>query len=288
MDPRPRNNREVARIMDVRPRDSREVARILGGGMSFAGVAANGPLVLAAGAAATAGLVSFLSPCVLPLVPGYLSYMTGLAGADLDATVDGDGPGRSRVVGRVLAGTLLFIAGFAVIFTLSIVAAASLGHTLRWHERTVDVIVGIFVIVLGAAFLGLIPGMQREWRIRKLPSAGLLGAPVLGAVFALSWAPCIGPTLGAVMSMSLAGGQTGRAVLLSVAYCLGLGLPFLIFGLGFRRLIGVFRVIRRNSRWVTRVGGGLLIVIGFALVADAWEPFLVWLRSSFGTGSVGI
>ncbi len=250
--------------------------------MSFASVAATGPLVVAAGAAATAGLVSFLSPCVLPLVPGYLSYMTGLAGADLDAATDHDNPQRARMVGRILAGTLLFIAGFTVVFTVLNIAFVSLGRTLAWHQRTVEIVCGVLVIVLGIAFLGFIPAMQREWRIQRLPAAGLLGAPILGAVFAFSWVPCIGPTLGAVFSMSLIGGQTGRATVLGIAYCLGLGLPFLIFGLGFRRLIGLFRAIRRNSRWVTRIGGGLLIVIGLALVFDAWMPFMDWLRSSVG------
>jgi cytochrome c-type biogenesis protein len=156
------------------------------------------------------------------------------------------------------------------------------------YESTVDVVVGVLVIVLGAAFLGFIPGMQREWRMQKLPAAGLVGAPVLGAVFALSWVPCISPTLGAVLGLSLVGGQPGRAVTLAAAYCLGLGLPFLIFGLGFRRMIGVFQVIRRNSRWVTRVGGALLIVIGLVLVTGAWTPFLDWLRATVGSGQVGI
>jgi cytochrome c-type biogenesis protein len=252
--------------------------------VSFAGVATNGPLILAIGASAVAGLVSFLSPCVLPLVPGYLSYMTGLAGADLDATGGPDAAARTRVIGRIVAGSLLFIAGFTVVFTLTSVLVAGIGRSLLWHARTVEIVVGALVIVLGAAFLGFIPGLQREWRIQKLPAAGLIGAPVLGAVFALSWVPCIGPTLGAVLGLSLVGGQTGRAVTLAVAYCLGLGLPFLIFGLGFRRLIGVFRVIRRNSRWVTRTGGALLIVIGVALVTGGWIDFLDWLRATAGTG----
>jgi cytochrome c-type biogenesis protein len=256
--------------------------------MSIAGVAANGPLVLAVGAATAAGVVSFLSPCVLPLVPGYLSYMTGLAGADLDASTDGDHAQRSRVLGRIVVGTLLFIAGFTVIFTLTSVVVANIGRTLIVHDRTMQIIGGVFVLVLGAAFLGFVPGMQREWRIRKLPSAGLLGAPVLGAVFAFAWVPCITPTLGAVMTLSLVDGRTDRAVTLSIAYCLGLGLPFLIFGLGFRRLIGVFRVIRRNSRWVTRIGGALLVVIGFALITDAWVPFLDWFRASVGPGWTGV
>ena len=134
--------------------------------------------------------------------------------------------------------------------------------------------VGIVVIVLGVAFLGLIPGLQRDVRVRKLPAAGLAGAPVLGAVFAPSWTPCISPTLGAVLGLSAIGGQTGRAVMLGIAYCVGLGLPFLAFGLGFRRLLGVFAVIRRNSQWVTRVGGVLLIVVGVAMVTGGWGDFV--------------
>jgi cytochrome c-type biogenesis protein len=256
--------------------------------VSFAGVAANGPLILAIGASATAGLVSFMSPCVLPLVPGYLSYMTGLAGADLDSSAPDDAPIRARVIGRIVAGSLLFIAGFTLVFTLTSVIVAGVGRTLLRYEGRVELVVGILVIVLGAAFLGFIPGLQREWRMQKLPAAGLIGAPVLGAVFALSWVPCTTPTLGAVLGLSLIGGQTGRAVVLAVAYCLGLGLPFLIFGLGFRRLIGVFRAVRRNSRWVTRVGGGLLVVIGIALVSGGWIHFLDWLRASVGTGQAGI
>jgi cytochrome c-type biogenesis protein len=256
--------------------------------MSFAGVAADGPLILAIGASATAGLVSFLSPCVLPLVPGYLSYVTGLAGADLDASGDPDGPPRARVAGRVVAGSLLFIAGFTTVFTVFSVAFAGLGNRLAAYDGKIELVVGVLVIVLGAVFLGFVPGLQREWRLQKLPAAGLIGAPVLGAVFALSWVPCISPTLGVVLGLSAIGGQPGRAVTLAIAYCLGLGLPFLIFGLGFRRLLGVFRVIRRNSRWVTRVGGALLIVIGIALVTGGWVTFLDWLRDSVGTGSVSV
>lgn len=268
---------------------------------SFADVATSGPLLLAIGASAVAGLVSFLSPCVLPLVPGYVSYVTGLAGADLDAALGTDPHGNpvtsgstavalraSRVRGRIVTGSLLFIAGFTVVFTLTSVVAASIGHSLLAHQRAVEIVVGTAVIVLAAAFLGLIPGLQREFRLRKLPAAGLAGAPVLGAVFALSWVPCLSPTLGAVLGLSLIGGQTGRAVTLAVAYCLGLGLPFLAFGLGFRRLLGVFAVIRRNSRWVTRLGGALLLVIGLALVTGGWDEFVNWLRATVGAGSVGI
>lgn len=276
--------------------------------MSFAGIATDGPLVLAVGVSATAGLVSFLSPCVLPLVPGYLSYVTGLAGADLDAvppalgatasdgtasdsTASGAADGglaRARVRGRIVAGTLLFVAGFTVVFTLLSVVAGGIGRALLSHERVLEGIVGALIVVLGVAFLGFIPGMQRELRIQRLPAAGLVGAPVLGAIFALSWVPCVGPTLGAVLGLAMVSGEGARAVTLAVAYCLGLGIPFLVFGLGFRHLLGVVRVIRRNSRWVTRAGGALLIVIGIALVTGAWTDFLDWLRATVGVGTASV
>lgn len=286
-------------------------------GETFRQVALSGPLLLAIGAAALAGLVSFLSPCVLPLVPGYLSYVTGLAGADLEgrgartgtlstpevedgAPADGSGGGgtatavRRRatavaaVKGRVLAGTLLFIAGFTVVFTATAVLFASVGKVFFTYERTLEIVIGALVILLGLAFVGLIPGMEREFRIRRLPAAGLLGAPVFGAVFALSWVPCVGPTLAAVMGMATVSGQTDRAVVLAVAYCLGLGIPFVVFGLGFQRLLGVFRAIRRNSRWVTRVGGVLLVLIGLALVTGGWTNIVIWLQTTVGVGEVSI
>ncbi|SCE83120.1 cytochrome c biogenesis CcdA family protein [Micromonospora mirobrigensis] len=286
-------------------------------GETFRQLALSGPLLLAVGAAALAGLVSFLSPCVLPLMPGYLSYVTGLAGADLEGrdarkgplltppveqgppvnTPDGDGavavaaPAVRRtaaVKGRVLAGTLLFIAGFTFVFTSTAILFASFGRVFFDHERTLEIVLGSLVIVLGLGYLGLVPGMQREFRINRLPSAGLLGAPALGAVFALSWLPCTGPTLSGVLALATAGGQTDRAVLLAVAYCLGLGIPFIVFGLGFHRLLGVFRAVRRNSRWVTRVGGALLILIGLALVTGGWQNVVIWLQTNVGPGEVSI
>jgi cytochrome c-type biogenesis protein len=248
-------------------------------GSTFAGIAESGPLLLAIGVAVIAGLVSFLSPCVLPLVPGYLSYVTGLAGADLNS-------GARR--GRVLAGTLLFIAGFAAVFILVNVLVANAGQALIRHQRVLEIVIGTLIIVFGAAFAGFIPGMQREWRIHRLPNAGLIGAPVFGAVFALSWSPCIGPTLGVVFALSTVYGSPGRAVILAVAYCLGLGLPFIAFGLAFRRLLGVVRAIRRNSVWITRVGGVLLVIVGLALVTGGWFDFVTWLRAAVGTGEVNV
>ncbi|WP_446212267.1 cytochrome c biogenesis CcdA family protein [Micromonospora sp. IBSANI012] len=284
-------------------------------GETFRQVAESGPLLLAIGAAALAGLVSFLSPCVLPLMPGYLSYVTGLAGADLEGRARAEGPPAggaappgdagaagggvavatpvaarpaAAVKGRVLAGTLLFIAGFTVVFTATAILFASFGRVFFDHERTLEIVIGALVVVLGLNYLGVVPGMQREFRIQRLPAAGLLGAPVLGAVFALSWLPCTGPTLGAVLGMATAAGKTDRAVVLAVAYCLGLGVPFVVFGLGFHRLLGVFRAVRRNSRWVTRIGGALLILIGLALVTGGWQNFVIWLQTTVGVGEVSI
>ncbi|MEU8045376.1 cytochrome c biogenesis protein CcdA [Micromonospora echinofusca] len=275
-------------------------------GETFSELAQSGPLLLAIGAAALAGLVSFLSPCVLPLVPGYLSYVTGLAGADLETRrprvgatpVAGSGGGvavrertettRAVVKGRVLAGTLLFIAGFTAVFTATAILFAGVGRVFFEYERTLEIVIGALIVVLGLSYVGLVPGLQREFRFRRLPAAGLLGAPVFGAVFALSWVPCVGPTLGAVIGMAAVGGQTDRAVVLAVAYCLGLGIPFVVFGLGFERLLGVFRAVRRNSRWVTRVGGALLILIGLALVTGGWTNFVIWLQTTVGVGEVSI
>ncbi|KWV30844.1 cytochrome c biogenesis CcdA family protein [Micromonospora rifamycinica] len=290
-------------------------------GETFRELAQSGPLLLAIGAAALAGLVSFLSPCVLPLMPGYLSYVTGLAGTDLEGRARATAPAGAdpaptggdpaptggsasgggvavatraaarpvaAVKGRVLAGTLLFIAGFTVVFTATAILFAGFGRIFFDYERTFQVVIGALIVLLGLSYLGVLPGMQRELRIRRLPAAGLLGAPVLGAVFALSWMPCTGPTLGAVLGMAATGGQTDRAVVLAVAYCLGLGLPFVVFGLGFHRLLGVFRAVRRNSRWVTRIGGVLLILIGLALVTGGWQNFVIWLQTTVGPGEVSI
>jgi cytochrome c-type biogenesis protein len=278
-------------------------------GAHFADIASSGPLALALLVAAVAGLVSFLSPCVLPLVPGYLSYVTGLAGADLDAALGTDphgrpvpapepgtggvatavvAPTRARVRGRMLAGAGLFVAGFTAVFVLTGVLAAQAGHALLRHERAIEAVVGVLVILLGLAFAGVIPGLDRQYRIGWLPKAGLAGAPVLGAVFALSWTPCLGPTLSAVLALAYGSGNTARAVPLVIAYCLGLGLPFLAFALGLRRVLGLFAAVRRHSVWVTRLGGALLVLIGLALVTGGWTDLVNWLRANVGPGWTGL
>jgi cytochrome c-type biogenesis protein len=274
-------------------------------GESFASIAGTGPLVLAIAVSALAGLVSILSPCVLPLVPGYLSFVTGLAGSDLDAAAKpaedkaaakpaeekSEAAGGVAVAtrpvavrGRVLAGTVLFVLGFAVVFTLLATLVANIGLTLKSHQDTLNIVLGVLIIVLGLGYLGWIPGMQREARISKLPAAGLIGAPIFGAIFALSWIPCVGPTLMVVLALSTTSGETSRAVTLALAYSLGLGVPFVLFGLFFRKLLGAFQAIRRNSRWVTRVGGVLLILVGVTLVTGGWNHLLVWLQTTFDFG----
>ncbi len=253
-------------------------------GETFRSIAYSGPLVLAIAVAAIAGLVSFLSPCILPLVPGYLSYVTGLAGADLDDALHRP---SAAARGRLALGVFGFIAGFTVVFTLMGVFVSSVGRALLTNERVIQIVAGVLIIGLGLAFAGLIPGLQREWRIHRLPAAGLASAPVLGAVFAISWVPCIGPTLGAVLTLT-ATGSVARGATLTVAYCLGLGLPFLVFALGFRRLIGLRAAIRRHNLWVTRAGGAMLVLVGLALVSGVWGAFLTWLKVTVGPGTVAI
>ncbi|GAA3395490.1 cytochrome c biogenesis CcdA family protein [Cryptosporangium minutisporangium] len=303
--------------------------------MSVADLVTDGPLVAAAGVSALAGLVSFLSPCVLPLVPGYVSYVTGIAGADLDAALGSDPSGRpvaaeapaaeapagetagaagtaavaggavatatrvgirpdrrrwtrGRVRGRVLAGSVLFVAGFSAVFTLLAFATGGIGGFLLEHEATLQRVVGALVVVFGLGYLGVLPGLQREARVRWLPASGLAGAPLLGAVFGLGWIPCVGPTLGAVLGLAAVQGGAGRGALLALAYCAGLGVPFVLFGLGFRRLLGGFAAVRRNSRWVVRIGGVLLVAVGAALMLGVWDDLVIWIRSVYGVGEVAL
>jgi cytochrome c-type biogenesis protein len=188
----------------------------------------------------------------------------------------------------VLAGGLLFVGGFGAVFITVGVIAASAGRLLQEHQRALEIGGGVLMIVFALALLGLVPGMAREVRIQRLPAAGLAGAPVFGAVFALSWVPCIGPTIGAVLALGAIGGQTGRAAILATAYTLGIGLPFLAFGLGLRWFVGAVGVIRRHGVWVTRIGAGLLVAVGIALLTGAWGELVFWLRVTVGVGEVSI
>jgi cytochrome c-type biogenesis protein len=230
----------------------------------------SGPLLLAAGVAVLAGAVSFASPCVVPLVPGYLAYLAGLVGVDGDTT-----NGRGRVLGAVA----LFVLGFSVVFTAGVVTVLGVADRLVLSEVTLQRVGGVVTIAMGLVFVGLVPAFQRDLRIHPRPALGprhLLGAPLLGAVFGLGWTPCLGPTLAGVTALAVGtpGGGLARGVLLVAAYCLGLGMPFLLLALGARRAISAVSWLRKHVREVQLAGGALLITVGVLLVTGLWAEFI--------------
>jgi cytochrome c-type biogenesis protein len=237
--------------------------------MDVGSLVASGTLWLALPIAFTAGVVAFLSPCVLPLAPGYLSYVTGLTGAELAG-------GHKR--GTVLLGSLLFVLGFSVVFVSYGVLFGGVGETLLRYADVVSRVLGVLVILLGLAFMGVIPGLQREFRIHRLPRWGVAGAPLLGLLFGLGWTPCIGPTLAAVQTLAFTEASALRGAVLSFAYCMGLGLPFVILAVAFSRLAGAVSFLRRHSLVIMRVGGVLLVGVGVLLVTGLWNDLTVWLR----------
>ena len=256
----------------------------------FTQIAASGPLLAAVAVAALAGLVSFFAPCMLPLVPGYLSYVTGLAGTDLaSASATGEPtPKVRRWSGRAVAGSSLFVLGFTAVFATLAYAAGALGRTLLVHERIIEIVAGVLIVVLGLAFMDVLPWPGNTRRISRLPRMGVAGAPALGAVFALSWTPCLSPTLTVVLGLAAVQGSAARGVVLAAAYSLGMGLPFIGFAIGYGRLLRAAGFIRRHARWVTRLGGALLIAVGLALISGVWIEFLNWLRATVGPGQIGI
>ena len=275
--------------------------------MSVTQFVASGPLILALPVAAAAGAVTFLSPCCLPLVPGYLSFVTGMAGAGEPPAAapspraaavtapDGSGvavaapplpaisvalPPRSPR-GRVVAGTALFVLGFSVVFVAWGAALGGLGHLLTGHARLLTQILGGLTIVLGLLFAGV---LDRFWFAGRIvrpaarPRAGLAGAPLLGVMFGLGWTPCIGPTLTAVLALSASSGTAARGAVLAFVYALGLGVPFLLVSFGFQAAMRAFAFFRRRARLVTRIGGAMLICVGLLEVTGAWSTFMAWLQ----------
>ncbi|WP_374694088.1 cytochrome c biogenesis CcdA family protein [Cellulomonas fimi] len=281
----------------------------------FGQAVVSGSLLLAVPVALVAGLVSFASPCVLPLVPGYLGLLGGMSGAGpsrsgragattpsvgttpgtggtavaADDAATGDEGAAARATtataerlaparSRVLLGVGLFVAGFTAVFVAYGALAGSLGGLLlRWQDPVTRVL-GLVVIVMGLGFLGLIPFLQNERRLHLAPRAGLWGAPLLGVTFGLGWTPCIGPTLAAILTLSLDGGSAGRGALLAVAFCVGLGLPFLLVALGLESSTRMVGFLRRHRLAIMRVGGAMLVVLGLALVTGVWGTWASWLQ----------
>ncbi len=245
--------------------------------MSVTQTVTSGSLLLALPVALAAGAVSFLSPCVLPLVPGYLSYVTGMVGVDL----------QDARRGRLLLGTSLFVLGFTAVFVSFGLAFGSLGVLLQEHADGLSRVLGGVTVLLGLSFMGLLPGLQRDWRVHRMPTTlGLVGAPVLGVLFGLGWTPCIGPTLGAVLTLATTEASAWRGAALSAAYCVGLGLPFVLVALAMGRAAGALGFVKRHYRAVMTTGGVMLVAVGLLLMTGLWGDLVGHLRgwvSGFGT-----
>lgn len=239
----------------------------------FAETAAAGPLLVALGLCVLAGLVSFASPCVVPLVPGYLSYLAAVVGAD--------DPVRRRW--RVAGSALLFVAGFTVVFVLGTVAVLGMTSALITNQLVLQRVGGVITILMGLVFIGFFPALQRQARFAPRRWAGLAGAPLLGAVFALGWTPCLGPTLTGVIAVASAtdGADVARGVVLVLAYCLGLGIPFVLLALGSGWAVNGFGWLRRHTRAIQVFGGLLLIAVGLALLTGLWNDFISFVRDTF-------
>ena len=248
--------------------------------MNVDAIVGSGALWLAAPVAMLAGLLSFLSPCVLPLVPGYLGFVGG-AVSGAQARQDGTTTAPSRR--QMVLGVLLFILGFTLVFVLFAVIGGTAGvFLLRWGDL-ITRILGAVIILMGLVFLGLFGFAQRSVRMNVSGRAGLIGAPLLGIALGLGWSPCMGPTLSAIVALSWSVGGTGRAALLGVAYSLGLGIPFLLVALGFGWATRSLSFLRRHVRAVNVVGGALLIVLGLLMVTGIWKAIMSSIGAVIGS-----
>lgn len=256
--------------------DSIAVAQ--GIGQHFADTAASGPLFLGVLAAAAAGLVSFASPCVVPLVPGYISYLAGVVGGEVEHTSGGTKVKTRR--SRVAGAALLFILGFTVVFVLATVTVFGAISVLTLNAETLMRVGGVITIIMGLVFMGFLPGMQKDTRMAPKRWTTWLGAPLLGGVFALGWTPCLGPTLAAIISVSAGteGMTAARGVILIIGYCLGLGVPFLLLAMGSTKALTAVDWLRRHSRRIQIFGGVMLVLVGVALLSGTWAIFINSIR----------
>lgn len=279
----------------------------------------SGPVLLAVPVAVAAGAITFMSPCCLPLVPGYLSYVTGMSGTSVQADEDEQAqatagapaavasaagsagavatgtvatstvtaPGQAVPRGRVMLGTLLFVLGFSVLFALEGVTVSSIGDVLLNHSAVITKVLGCLIIALGLLFMGVFDRFSFAGRIFRpsfRPRAGLAGAPLLGVLFGLSWTPCIGPTLSAVLLLGSNSGTALRGGLLAFVYGLGIGIPYLIVAFAFQRGVNVFGFARRHARLITGIGGVMLIAVGVLEVTGAWSSAVLWLKDHWLNG----
>jgi len=283
------------------------VSVLLASGSAAAQTVLDGSLLLALPVALLAGLVSFASPCVLPLVPGYLAYVSGMAeptrpgrerqpvgaepsglaglGPVTPAAGAGGRPGAQLLAdpqtvptARLVLGTCLFVAGFSVVF-IGISMVAGVAGALLPNQRVLYVVAGAVAVVMGLVFMGVLPFLRQERRPRWRPAVGLAGAPLLGAAFGVGWIPCVGPTLAAVLGLSFVDGGAGRGALLGAAYCVGLGLPFVLVSLGYARGLRALGPLRRHRVAVQRVGGALLVLVGLLLITGLYEAMVELLRA---------
>ncbi|WP_436318791.1 cytochrome c biogenesis CcdA family protein [Streptomyces griseofuscus] len=239
----------------------------------------HGALLVALPVALFGGLISFFSPCVLPLVPGYLSYVTGVAGTDL----------AEAKRGRMVAGASLFVLGFSAVFVSGGALFGFFGSTLQDYKGPLSKVLGVLMILLGVFFMGLMPWFtQREFRFHRRPTTGLVSAPVIGALFGIGWTPCLGPTLSSVSFLSVHESSAGRGALLMVVYCLGLGIPFVLTALAFRKALGAFGWVKRHYVWVMRIGGTMMILTGVLLLTGAWDSLVQQMQTWSNGFTVGI